>query len=209
MPTRTSSRRCGPGPAGSSSRTSPPAGFVAAIRIVAAGDALLAPAVTRRLLDRFADRLPAGRTTTRTRAARPDRARARGPQAGRPAGCRTARSPTAWSSPSRRSRPTSRTSSTSSSCATGRRRSCSPTRPGWSAPARSRTDAPEGRGPDRLTRRDEPRPIPRDEPATRPLHPRLGRVRAPCDDDRRPPRSEANLGSTRTHRFADHMENHR
>jgi len=35
-----------------------PAGFVAAIRVVAAGDALLSPAVTRRLLDRFADRLP-------------------------------------------------------------------------------------------------------------------------------------------------------
>ncbi len=35
-----------------------PADLVAAIRIVAAGDALLAPAVTRRLLDRFADRLP-------------------------------------------------------------------------------------------------------------------------------------------------------
>jgi DNA-binding NarL/FixJ family response regulator len=34
-----------------------PADFVAAIRIVAAGDALIAPAVTRRLLDRFA-RLP-------------------------------------------------------------------------------------------------------------------------------------------------------
>ena len=36
-----------------------PVDFVAAIRIVAAGDALLAPTVTRRLLDRFADRLPA------------------------------------------------------------------------------------------------------------------------------------------------------
>ena len=34
------------------------ADFVAAIRIVAAGDALLAPGVTRRLLDRYADRLP-------------------------------------------------------------------------------------------------------------------------------------------------------
>jgi DNA-binding NarL/FixJ family response regulator len=33
--------------------------LVNAIRIVAAGDALLAPSVTRRLLDRFADRLPA------------------------------------------------------------------------------------------------------------------------------------------------------
>jgi DNA-binding NarL/FixJ family response regulator len=34
-----------------------PADFAAAIRIVAAGDALLAPGVTRRLLDRYADRL--------------------------------------------------------------------------------------------------------------------------------------------------------
>ncbi len=37
----------------------PPDDFVAAVRIVAAGDALLAPSVTRRLLDRFAARLPA------------------------------------------------------------------------------------------------------------------------------------------------------
>jgi DNA-binding NarL/FixJ family response regulator len=35
-----------------------PSDFVSAIRIVAAGDALLAPGVTRRLLDRFAGRLP-------------------------------------------------------------------------------------------------------------------------------------------------------
>jgi DNA-binding NarL/FixJ family response regulator len=35
-----------------------PADFIAAIRTIAAGDALLAPRVTRRLLDRFADRLP-------------------------------------------------------------------------------------------------------------------------------------------------------
>jgi len=35
-----------------------PAGFVAAIKTIAEGDALLAPAVTRRLLDRYADRLP-------------------------------------------------------------------------------------------------------------------------------------------------------
>ena len=35
-----------------------PPDFVAAIRTVAAGEALLAPTVTRRLLDRFADRLP-------------------------------------------------------------------------------------------------------------------------------------------------------
>jgi len=36
----------------------PPSDFVAAIKVVASGEALLAPTVTRRLLDRFADRLP-------------------------------------------------------------------------------------------------------------------------------------------------------
>jgi DNA-binding NarL/FixJ family response regulator len=35
-----------------------PSDFVAALGIVAAGEALLSPGVTRRLLDRFADRLP-------------------------------------------------------------------------------------------------------------------------------------------------------
>ena len=35
-----------------------PSDFVAAIKTIAAGEALLAPTVTRRLLDRFADRLP-------------------------------------------------------------------------------------------------------------------------------------------------------
>ena len=36
-----------------------PAQLVDAVRVVAAGEALLAPTVTRRLLDHFADRLPA------------------------------------------------------------------------------------------------------------------------------------------------------
>lgn len=36
----------------------PPADLAAAIRVVAAGDALLAPSVTRRLLDRFVARVP-------------------------------------------------------------------------------------------------------------------------------------------------------
>ena len=40
----------------------PRAQFVEAIRIVAAGEALLAPSVTRRLLDRFASRFPAPAT---------------------------------------------------------------------------------------------------------------------------------------------------
>ncbi|HEV7935791.1 MAG TPA: response regulator transcription factor [Actinomadura sp.] len=42
-------------------KDSPPEDLVAAIRIVAAGDAIVAPSVTRRLLDKFATRLPAVR----------------------------------------------------------------------------------------------------------------------------------------------------
>ena len=36
----------------------PPADLLSAIRVIATGDAVVAPRVTRRLLDRFADRLP-------------------------------------------------------------------------------------------------------------------------------------------------------
>jgi DNA-binding NarL/FixJ family response regulator len=41
-----------------------PEAFVEAVRTVAAGEALLAPSVTRRLLDRFRDRLPASADAT-------------------------------------------------------------------------------------------------------------------------------------------------
>ena len=71
----TSSRPSGQAPAGSSSRTSPPADFVAAIRTIAAGDALLAPSVTRQLLDRFRDRLPPVGPGAERRAPRADRSR--------------------------------------------------------------------------------------------------------------------------------------
>lgn len=40
-------------------KDSPPEDLVTAIRIVAGGDAIVAPSVTRRLLDKFASRLPA------------------------------------------------------------------------------------------------------------------------------------------------------
>jgi DNA-binding NarL/FixJ family response regulator len=42
-------------------KDAPPEDLVAAIRIVANGDAIVAPSVTRRLLDRFATRLPSVR----------------------------------------------------------------------------------------------------------------------------------------------------
>jgi DNA-binding NarL/FixJ family response regulator len=44
-------------------KDSPPEDLVAAIHIVAAGDAIVAPSVTRRLLDKFATRLPSIRET--------------------------------------------------------------------------------------------------------------------------------------------------
>ena len=46
------------GAAGFLVKDAPPDELLHAIRVVAAGDALLAPSVTRRLLDRFASRLP-------------------------------------------------------------------------------------------------------------------------------------------------------
>jgi RNA polymerase sigma factor (sigma-70 family) len=45
-------------------KRTPAADLVAGIRVVAAGEALLAPSVTRRLIDQFAHRPAAGRTTT-------------------------------------------------------------------------------------------------------------------------------------------------
>ena len=44
----------------------PPEDLIAAIRVVAGGDAVVAPNITRRLLDRFASSLPAGPTTAPT-----------------------------------------------------------------------------------------------------------------------------------------------
>ena len=51
-------RRSAPGASGFLLKDVDPADLVEAIRIVAAGDALLAPSVTRRLLERFATTLP-------------------------------------------------------------------------------------------------------------------------------------------------------
>ena len=107
-----------------------PADFVVAIRTIAAGDALLAPTVTRRLLDRFADRLPP--VNDERNAALRDLTEREvevlklvGARAVQPRDRRAAR-------PGRADRqdPRLARASTSSTCATGRRRSCSPTRPG-------------------------------------------------------------------------------
>ena len=77
-----------------------PEELVAAVRIVAGGDALLAPSVTRRLIEDFARSGPPPRP--RRRPARgAHRARARGADARGARACRTPRSPRRCSSPSR------------------------------------------------------------------------------------------------------------
>jgi DNA-binding NarL/FixJ family response regulator len=115
-----------------------------AIRVVAQGDALLAPSVTRRLLDRFAETLP-GAVDARPRADLSALSE-RELQILRllAGGCRTPSSPASSFSARRRSRATSRASSASSACATACRRSSWPTRPVSSGRAR-RTDHPGGR----------------------------------------------------------------
>ena len=56
--TTTSTRRCGPGASGFLLKDSPRHDLIAAVRAAAAGDALLAPSVTRRLIEAFARRPP-------------------------------------------------------------------------------------------------------------------------------------------------------
>ena len=48
--------------------------LVQAIRVVAAGEAMLAPSITRRLLDKYADHLPSGEDAGAGHAAHADRA---------------------------------------------------------------------------------------------------------------------------------------
>ena len=64
-------------------KDAPPQELVAAVQAVAAGDAVLSPPVTRRLLDRVAHRLPAPVERDDGALADADRARARGAAADR------------------------------------------------------------------------------------------------------------------------------
>ena len=65
-------------------KDTPPEALVAGIRAVAQGDALLAPSVTRRVIEEFVRRPPQSVEDFASRARRVDRARARGAEA-----CRT------------------------------------------------------------------------------------------------------------------------
>ena len=77
-----------------------PEELIAAIHTVAAGDSLLSPSVTRRVIDRMATQPSPVASSREARSAHA--ARARGPGAHRRAGSRTARSPRRSSSKSRR-----------------------------------------------------------------------------------------------------------
>jgi DNA-binding NarL/FixJ family response regulator len=115
-------------------KDAPPEDLVEAIGVVAAGDALLAPSVTRRLLDRFAANLP---DPAAVRPAALDSLTARELEVlGLVArACPTPRSPSTWSSARPPSRPTSAASWPSSTSATASRPSSWRMRPASSAQA--------------------------------------------------------------------------
>ena len=96
---RTSTRRCARARAGSCSRTRPRTSCSPAIRIVADGGSLFAPAVTRRLIEQFAQRAP---RRAAAHARRADAARARGaaPARARPLERRDRRA-SSWSASTR------------------------------------------------------------------------------------------------------------
>ena len=85
-------------------KDTPPADLLAAIRVVAAGDALLAPGVTRRLIAEFARR-PDPPGSPPAALAGPDRSGAGGAGAWSPGACPTPRSPSGWWSARPRPRP--------------------------------------------------------------------------------------------------------
>ena len=116
----------------------PPEQLIAAVRTVAGGDALLSPAITKRVIQHFT-RLhrqapPKAVDTLTTREMEVFRLITRG--------CPTPRSGRSSSSATRRSRRTSPACCRSSTCATAHRRSSSPTRPACSTP--SDQERPDG-----------------------------------------------------------------
>ena len=76
-------------------KDTPPADLLAAIRVVAAGDALLAPGITRRLIAEFARRPDPTRVAPAALAG-PDRSGTSGAGFGRPGAVQQPRSPSGW-----------------------------------------------------------------------------------------------------------------
>ncbi|HUR17160.1 MAG TPA: response regulator transcription factor [Candidatus Limnocylindrales bacterium] len=101
-------------------KTSAPEDLVHAVRVVARGDALVEPKITRRLLAEFLERPPPLGAAVPTLSHRYPNASARCYASSPPAG-RTPRSAPSFSSAKARRRPTWRASSQSSACATASR----------------------------------------------------------------------------------------
>ena len=123
----------GAGASGFLLKDSPPEQLVAAIRIVADGEALLAPSITSRLIEQFARSRPATMPSRRVSTSSPHVSSRS--SSSWPAGCPMPRSQRGSSSATRPSRPTSRACSRSSACETASKRSCSPTSRASSGPA--------------------------------------------------------------------------
>ena len=114
------------GAAGFLLKDTPPAEIVRAIELVHAGDGMLSPAVTRRLIAMVAATRTPARAPSRRASGWPRSARASATSRSRSvAATATPRSPRRCTSPSRRSRATSRASSTSSRSTTASRSPCS------------------------------------------------------------------------------------
>ena len=96
--------------------------LAAAVRVVAAGESLLAPGVTRRVIDAFVRRPAPPSDVTRVRGSSSSPRASSRCWACSPAGSPTSTSPASCSSPRGPPRPTSATCSPSSACATGCRR---------------------------------------------------------------------------------------
>ena len=77
-----------------------PEELIAAVRVVAAGDALIAPAITKRLIEQFARSAPPAVAAARAR--RADRRASWRCWPSWPAACPTPRSPASWCSARRR-----------------------------------------------------------------------------------------------------------
>ena len=103
----------------------PPEQLIEAVRTVAAGDALLSPAITKRVIKQFT-RIPRHEPPKELEELTAARKISSGSS---PAACPTQRSAQSSTSARRPSRPTSRTSSRNSASVTASKSSCSHTRP--------------------------------------------------------------------------------
>ena len=134
-------------------KDAPPEEIAAAVQIVANGDALLAPAITRAVIEEFARQPPPTATRTAARRRRTDTTRTRGARSARPRPVQPRDLPASSSSARQPPRPTSPRSCRSSASATASKPSSTPTRAASSPrPGLGRPGAPIVQGFSQLCR---------------------------------------------------------